>query len=112
MKTERRGTGFLRQGYKVTCGKDAYIFIMACFELYQLFGTIITWLLISRSGYRRANLLSDPHNVLAAPCARRALVDETIRRGISLVVRIQRIQLSVAVTAAADIFISLPVKLD
>lgn len=80
---------------------------MACFELYQLFGTIITWLLISRSGYRRANLLSDPHNVLAAPCARRALVDETIRRGISLVVRIQRIQLSVAVTAAADIFISL-----
>lgn len=37
---------------------------MACFELYQLFGTIITRLLISRSGYRRANLSSNAHNVL------------------------------------------------
>lgn len=36
---------------------------MACFELYQLFGTIITRLLISRSGYRRANLSSNAHNV-------------------------------------------------
>jgi len=40
---------------------------MACFELYQLFGTIITWLLISRSGYRRANLFFDAHNVLVGP---------------------------------------------
>lgn len=47
---------------------------MACFEPYQLFGTIITRLLISRSGYRRANLLSDVHNVLVGPRALRASV--------------------------------------
>lgn len=49
---------------------------MACFEPYQLFGTIITWLLISRSGYRRANLLFDAHNV--APSAR---LPRACRRG-------------------------------
>lgn len=89
---------------------------MACFEPYQLFGTIITWLLISRSGYRRANLLSDAYNVLAGPCAcralagspHRALFDGTMRRGMLLVVGIQ---LSV-VAAAADIFIPLLVRLD
>lgn len=49
---------------------------MACFEPYQLFGTIITWLLISRSGYRRANLLFDAHNVAPPPRATPAPVDE------------------------------------
>jgi len=81
---------------------------MACFELYQLFGTIITWLLISRSGYRRANLFFDAHNVLVGPRVRRALVDGTIRREMLLVVGVQ----SSMAAAARDIFIPLPVRLD
>lgn len=48
---ETPDAGNARQGYKVTSWERRLRLIMACFEPYQLFGTIITRLLISRSGY-------------------------------------------------------------
>ena len=44
---------------------------MACFELYQLFGTIITRLLISRSGYRRRVVRTSPRT--RAQCSLRSV---------------------------------------
>lgn len=76
LKDIGRGTGLHRQGYKVTCGKDAYVLLWLVLSPTNSFGTIITWLLISRSGYRRANLLFDAHNV--APSAR---LPRACRRG-------------------------------